>query len=142
MTSGTLDGDLHRLGNYVRAMADEMGLRDWYLHIPADQPTDMTHGAECDVTYGQKVATITFRDDWPTWGADRLRSLVTHELIHCHTWEMEQRIADLRDTLGGPTYELYSLGFRHAHERAVDGIARAWAETLPLPIEATEEDHE
>lgn len=79
-----LNGDRDELGRYVRDLADEMGLRDWYLGVHEGDVTDTDHGAECDVTYGQKHANISFRGDWPHWEADEVRRLAVHELIHCH----------------------------------------------------------
>jgi hypothetical protein len=134
MAEKLLNGDFDQLGIYVRAMADEMGLRDWYLTLSHKEPEDDTHGAECDVTYGQKNATLFYRDDWPEWDADTLRRMTAHELIHCHVWAMEQRMCDLRASIGSMAYDIFAMAFRHDLELAVDGMARAWAETLTLPI--------
>lgn len=133
-----LKGDRDELGKYVRDMADEMGLRDWTIVLSHAEPDDDDHGAECDVTYGRKLATITFRDDWVQWDAERIRQLVAHELLHVHTWPMEQRLCDLKDLIGESAYTVASLAFRDALEHAVDGIATEWAATLPLPIKAKE----
>lgn len=129
-----LNGNRKQLHKYVRHMADLIGLRDWTITMGSESPDDPTHGADCDVTYGQKVAKIRFREDWPTMPVEDIRWLAVHELVHVHLWPMEQRMCDLRGVIGVTAYEVTSLAFRDALEHAVDGIARELAEHLPLPV--------
>ena len=127
------DGDRDKLGKYLRATADLMGLRDWHLQLPEANPESAQNGAECTVVYGQKRAIITYRDDWATWDVDQFRYLTVHELMHCHLWSLEQRICDVQEMIGGSAFTVLERAYRENLEHAVDGVARAWAETLPLP---------
>ena len=130
-----LDDSRDELGQYIREMADLMGLRDWHLII-ADDPLidDPDANARVSVVFGQKRASIEFPPDWAERDADGFRRTICHELVHCHLWSMEQRVDDLCGVLGSAAYMVASNAMKEAHELATDGIASAWAETLPLPI--------
>ena len=134
------DGDRHELGQYMRHMADLMGLRDWYLTLTHKEPLDDDHGAECDVSYGQKCARIAFRDDWPTWDAEEVRRLMVHELIHRHVEPMRWAMNNTKHVVGAATFEVIADGFMDVLEVAVDGMAREWARHLPLPVKDAEND--
>lgn len=118
----------------MRHLADLMGLRDWYLTMSETEPKDDSHGGECEVIYGQKCATISFREDWPTWGSERVRSLMVHELIHCHTEPAKWALNNIKFVVGDMAFSIISEGYNDAVEVAIDGIAREWARTLPLPV--------
>lgn len=139
-----LNGDRDELGRYVRHVADLCGLRDWHLviaHKPIEQSRDDTDHwdlAYCAVTYGRKKATIGFAEDWAAWSESDLRMVVTHELVHCHVEPMRWALNNVKSVTGPGIYEVISDAFSDAMELAVDAIATAWAETLPLPeIRAT-----
>lgn len=143
-----LDGDRHQLGEYMREMADLMGLRDWYLAVSSDppksEPIDDTHTvqAECSVNYGRKSAVIAFAANWAEWDTEELRRVVAHELIHCHTEPMRWAINNTRLPLGMTAFLMLEGAFQDAHEVAIDAIACAWAERLPLPVKVDGEQKE
>lgn len=132
--SKVLKGDRDQLGEYLRELADLMGLRDWYLTMSHEEPVDDTHGAECAVTYGQKAATITFREDWSTWGVEEVRRLAVHELIHCHMESMQWSLNNVKHLVGVTAFNVIGDAFVDSMEVAIDGMAREWAKMLPLPI--------
>lgn len=133
-----LDGDRDRLGNYVRELADLMGLRDWTFDIPPYPPVPTVHEghralASTDIAYGRRVATICFADDWAKWRRSDLRNTVVHELVHCH-FVVVQWQTDLAESyMSNGEWAMYANGARTAMELHVDAVASAWAETLPLP---------
>jgi hypothetical protein len=131
-----LKGDRGELGRYVRELADLVGLRDWTIVMKHGEPANDTSGADINVRYGQKVADIRFRTGWETMPADDLRWLVTHELVHCHLWRLDQRLCDVKPVMGDTAYTLYQFAVQEELEHTVDGIARTWARTLPLPVQA------
>lgn len=127
------DAELKVLGEYIRARADEMGLRDWTLTVK-DQPLDDSEGAwaRCEPTDGEKRATIEVCKEFRTEDADIQRMAIIHELVHCHTASVQffARV-DLSEMLGKAGM-LMQQGLERDIEYAVDGIAVAWAEQFPM----------
>jgi hypothetical protein len=136
-----LNGDRTKLGEYMRDVADKMGLRDWHLWLskePAPQdPYDKESkvAAHVHVVHGSKRATISFHKDWMHDDPDEFRQNMVHELIHCHTAPMRWAVNNVKFTASGPMYEVICAAYEDAHEVAVDDISRAWAEFMPLPEE-------
>ena len=129
-----LKGDRGELGQYVRDIADQMGLRDWTVNMMHGEPANVKAGADCQVVFGQKVVDIRFRHDWHEMPPEDLRWLVAHELVHCHLWTMSQRVCDLESTMGVMVWGVFDAAFTDALEHATDGIAREWSRHLPLPV--------
>lgn len=131
-----LDGDKDALGLYVRDIADMMGLRDWTLILAVRPESEMDECAgTCAVHYGRKMATITFAEGWEDRDPEDMRQLTAHELVHCHTEQMTTVVAHLRQFItDSKVSEFAEETYRVAMEHAVDGIARSWAESLPLPV--------
>lgn len=148
-----LGGDRNQLGAYIREIANLMGLRDWRL-VLADEPPqtadaddmlrreDDTAGAYVEVIYGRKLATVSIASTWPQWDPEELRVVVVHELVHCHVEPMRWAFNNVRSITPQTMYQVMYEAFRDAMEPSVDGIATAWAETLPLPIRDEQEDGE
>lgn len=135
------DGDRDELVRYVREMADMMGLRDWMVGIADDPPPDDAN-AQVDVPFGRRCAMIRFSSAWSNRDPEELRQTVAHELVHCHIWSLEQRICDIASLVGSDTRNLAENVYRETMELAVDAIATAWAETLPLPVKEAEQEGE
>lgn len=141
-----LNGDRDELRPYIRHLADLCGLKDWRLLL-SDAP--LVHDpdrngystmATCAVNYGQKRAVIEISADWASWDAADLRSTVVHELLHCHAEPMRWAVNNTKHAVGTALYEVIYDAFTDAMELAVDGIATAWAATLPLPIKEVPRD--
>lgn len=131
----------HELGKYVRALADEMGLRDWHLYVKDEEPdtpewydgTPYRAEASCEPTPGQRHATIRFRSDFDENSREDVRSVVVHELLHCHMQAMHELCrTGILDQVTQSTYNVFMHAFDQQWEFAIDGISRAWAEKLPL----------
>jgi Fe-S-cluster formation regulator IscX/YfhJ len=84
MSDPLLGGDRHQLGEYLRDMANLMGLRDWVVRLQEGNPDDDEHAACAQMVYGRKVIGIQFRDGWEEWDPRELRQTVAHELLHAH----------------------------------------------------------
>lgn len=129
------DGDRDKLGEYVRTLADAMGLKDWEYELDNKPPDSETADAGIFNWYGQRHAQIRVNPKWPEWTAERLRSRIVHELVHSHLHCLDETIPNLKSLLGEPAYTVASNFFNDLLETATDGIAVAWAATLPLPVE-------
>ncbi len=125
------------LNRYVGQLADLMGLSEWRLRL-GDDDADQGNGADVSVIYGMQSATIRFDPEWPDWEPEQLRHYTAHELIHCHTERIDWAVQNIKDGLGHIGWNIFSLSFKDAEEQAIDNIAWAWAQTLPLPVKAKE----
>lgn len=133
--------DRKELGRYVRAIADEMGLRDWTFELKtgdasegqAERPDGSRWGASCAPVPGRKFATITLapwqRDEDP----GELRQTVVHELTHCHFFGLWDTLRnDTVGPLGQATYDMFIANVERHMEYGVDAMADALAPHMPL----------
>jgi hypothetical protein len=121
------------LGAYIRACADEMGLRDWTLTFKSE-PLDDSEGAwaRCQPTDGEKRATIEVCKEFRTEDADIQRMAIIHELVHCHMASVQFFARNDLSEMLGKSGMLMQQGLERDIEYAVDGIAVAWAEKFPM----------
>jgi hypothetical protein len=135
--------DRRAFGGYMRGVADMMGLRDWEFDIhfdadPDDVPYEDDEGtlrtlAYINPTPGRKHAAVHVSPDMREWDAEKIRMIVCHELVHCHLAALQNLVEnDLNGMCGQPFEELFRRQGRIHLEYGVDGIASAWAESLPL----------
>lgn len=137
MSKRLLKGDRDELGQYVREMADLMGLRDWTIVMKPGNPEDADHMACAQQIYGQKHLNLWFRKDWSRWPAKQLRQTTCHELLHAHLNPLaHSTLNNVGQLIGKRPYQVAWEAMSERLEFTVDGIADAWSETLPLPVKA------
>ena len=132
--------DRQEVGNYVRGIADLMGLRDWEFRIDFDAGDEresnianMVELAYVEPSYGRKLAHLHLHPDLRDMDPNQIRMIVAHEMVHCHLAAVQDQCEDdLEKVLGMYADILFHKAFRRNLEYAVDGIATAWAEMLPL----------
>ncbi len=132
--------DRKALRSYCRDLADKLELRDWWVSTRVgdvggsqDRYDGKTWGASSESVPGQKHVKLTFDPDCRNWDRRDLRQTVAHELIHAHLAPMvEMTRVDLAPHLGQQAYELYDAAFTRHLEFAVDALADAVTEHLPL----------
>ena len=127
---------------YVLQVRDLMGLGHWNIRVLDDPPMD-----ECDastsISTNYLQARMMFGPPDVSAGQDageEFRALVAHELLHLHLHDLEQTTRMLEEHINPPTWHLVEQVQHRALERTVDAMARAWAETLPLPPITKEAD--
>lgn len=140
------DGDRKAFFQYVREMADHLGLSEWYFEMAiTDRFENGNHrfdinseaAASCLVAHGSIRAELQFRSDWAQWEPFMLRHIVVHELIHCHTEPLRWAFNNTQAVLGnGSQWEAIEAAFDDAMEIAVDRMAMSWAQAMPLPGKA------
>jgi hypothetical protein len=130
-------------GNYVREIANLVGLCNWHIQVQfgeLDTPDwaeevhpDEEWGAQNEQIPHRKVALLTFPGNVKERDRDDLRGTVVHELVHCHFAAMWHQVRkDLLKQLGQQGYDIFVNSFERNMEWGVDGVASAWAEKLPL----------
>lgn len=117
---------------YVEHMASLLGLRDWRITLERE-PSEDDCAASIACIYGRKAANIRLMSEWETYGNDRKRQTVIHELLHCHTRDMQDTAESTIGLLGSPAYSIFSSRHEQSLELCVDGIAEAIAPFFPLP---------
>ncbi len=137
MSELIFDGDREYIGPYLRYLADQMGLRDWYLYHGRTTPQEEDHSDEvaglCAFEGQRKVATIHLREDWKTWEEDHFRHICVHELLHCHFAEIRSPLDTLESLIGGLLYATTFDAMTSHMEYGIDAIAYDWGRLLPLP---------
>lgn len=122
-----------RLTDYVRALADRLGLKDWDFLIDWD-PTDGNSDAEIRPVYGQKLAVIQLGPNFRTESPEHNRATVAHELIHCHLHPATDVIRVTHERLLDDDAAIATwAGFFMSIEYATDALANVVAPFLPLP---------
>lgn len=136
---GLTNPEFKELGSYMRWIANEMGLRDWYLrlmHVPpeeTDGKRDRRAAARIEITWGKKHADIYVCEDFKEFEPDRQRQFMVHELVHCHFDHLDALTDNqLRDHLGEIYWQAWHPAYWLMFENSIDAIAQAWAEKLPL----------
>lgn len=120
---------------YVDELRQLMELRDWEVRLERE-PTNRDEAfANVECLYGRKLAALKLSEDWEEHPPEAQRWAIAHELIHCHLTHAADLVNDglLANELGDTSYHLFKRAFLRAFEYGVDGIAKAWADSLPLP---------
>jgi hypothetical protein len=126
------DVSLHR---YIHDLCERMGLRDWDVTLMEDSPGP-EHDAECHTVYGAKRARLRIIPSLREYSLEKQRRIIVHELVHPHLDNLYESFKTLEGHLHRDAYDLLDQAVRRDLEFAVDGIAVAWAEALPLPPNA------
>ena len=123
------------LQTYVRAIADQLLLRDWEIIVSRDH-TDGDDPALADIAvlavedYATVRVNVGFFVQTPT----RQRETVIHELIHAHTDRVKRVWNQINEQV--KDNDLLTFGWelqRRELEILVQKLARILAPTLPLP---------
>lgn len=124
--------DRKALGEYMRNIADVMGLRDWTLNL-LHEPCDDDCNAQVRLIYGRKVADIRVSEAFRSFDPERIRRTVVHELIHFHFAACSNLIEhDLSGHLSKQALNIFFSAWVRDFEYGVDGLATAVASSLPL----------
>jgi hypothetical protein len=139
------EDDFEDAERYLRMLAVHMKLGEWTFDVSSDPAQDiaLTPGmnpettqaiADVQATPGRKHALIRLCDDFEKREPEERRYVLVHELVHIHLATVQEMSEnDLDDMLGAPAASVWFRSFRRSLEYAVDGIATAMAEKLPLP---------
>jgi len=129
---GTMEGAamMVKIG-YVRLLAYRMGLGDWRITLDKMLPTG-TPSLKFTSPMGRSEPESNCPASSRTCPKGQRQTLV-HELVHCHLERVRLSSLNWTGPLGKKATQM-AVDEVHDHiEFAVDAIATAWAETLPLP---------
>lgn len=121
------------LQQYLRALADELGLRDWSIELHDQLDTDECY-ASTTCTKDSQAARIALGERFVNDPPATQRETLLHELLHCHFDAGHQFVLDsMGELIGRPAVTVLDRGLRSHVERTVDAIAVAIAPRFPLP---------
>jgi hypothetical protein len=129
------------LAAYVREVMDIVGLPHWKLLLRVQYPGDSrddSHGnpeGYCLPIYGQHTAEMWFDPELPDQEPGRARYVIVHEVAHIFFDEPWRAWADPLSSDGlipRTTYDALAHGGVRAWEHAVDLVARALTQMIPL----------
>lgn len=133
--------DFHKLGDYIREVANLLSLRDWTFNVEYE-PCDPKAGGEIDITYGRKLADIKLPRDIRTRQRSRNRHSIVHELIHCHFEHGAILIRQMEKQIGQMAHAPLWEGYAQALELGVDALAESLAVFMPdCPVGAPDRDY-
>jgi hypothetical protein len=119
---------------YLRALADELGLRDWTIELMHAAPEEGTAFAASDSNYGRRVLKVWFREDFRKSNPEEQRMVCVHELLHAHIeatdWYL---LKTLPGMIGQAAWVPIREHLREQRELAVDALATSIAKHYPLP---------
>lgn len=113
-----------------------MGLKDWDVILQRDRPKNGSAWASTETYYGQRRCEIHLNPD--TFFAEtpeRQRHVIVHELLHCHTDNVNEVVRIFLTEQSGDAASLFEAYFRQQMEYTVDGVATGIASCFPLPDE-------
>ena len=125
-------------GDYIRELANLIGLRDWCLHLMEDPTKDGDALAEIHPTYGRKHAQLYLCKDWEELAPETQRAVALHELLHAQRAGADSYVQNTVDRfVAQREYLVWFEGYRQHVEYTVDGLTDHIAPLLPLPPEGT-----
>lgn len=127
----------NELRDYLRFMANEMGLRDWTVTLSSDRPDNGNHAADVVCLYGRKYLTVRLTQGFENYSLEEQRHWITHELVHAHLWALDFTLNNIRDHLPSAAFDVLKGCFDDGIEFAVDAIAEIVAPHMALPVKKT-----
>jgi hypothetical protein len=122
------------IGDYLRATADRLNLRDWafeFKHEPAGENLAGT----VEARFGQHSADIKLAHNFRDLDEVEQRETLIHELLHIHRESIRLYFNEvLPDLIGRPAFVAVTQAYRVFDEMATDAIANAIRDSFP-PLE-------
>jgi hypothetical protein len=120
------------LASYLRVLADEMGLRDWRIHLH-ERPSRKGSGAAMNCTTGRKIVEVWVNAKFAFDDPDAQRHYLVHELVHVHFWPLEVERDDVAGQHDSAWMRDHAMRERRIEELGVDAMADLLAPFMPLP---------
>ena len=125
------DDQCRVLVNYIRNIADRMGLKDWQFHLDRN-PASAGKIAQTEIWGDSQTATVWLGKQFFDYPPGMQRETIVHELCHWHTDKLIKVALVPMKQMGREAYTIGKDTMEVAHELALDGIAAAWARFFPV----------
>jgi len=125
------------INSYVQILRRKMNLGEWKITLYKKPCANDTLG-ECDITYGQHIATISLHKDYKKEKPEILRNTVVHELLHCYMSPITESATQVmepfeEDVHGRKIIQSTINAMEYQTERVIDRLCDIIAPTMPLP---------
>lgn len=118
--------------DYLRAVADRMGLRDWRIDVSLT-PAGEEYQAAIQCTGEKRVAVVRLAHDFRKLDPEEQRHALVHELVHVHFHGSVRALHALKVLVGEPAFHVAAEAHELAEEQAVDALAWVIASGMPMP---------
>jgi len=120
------------VGDWVNAALPTLNLSIWRVTV-AKAPAGQDAWAEIDPRSQSHEAELYIGWDLLKQPAERVREILTHELLHLVTCRADAVVENLEEPLGKQAWAVWHPAYEDAAERMVDDLSRLIAPLLPLP---------
>ena len=121
------------LVHYARAIADEMGLRDYEVAVSEEPPLVPRVRATVKVHPDRKIVRLAFCDGFQSLPEDEQRHVVCHELAHVHLARAAEVLLEaVAEEIGGSARRILEFQVRREIETATEAVACFHAQYLPM----------
>lgn len=102
-----------------------------FENIP-NESEELAVAAYCEPSDRYRRATIAVNENyWPNTNRSKRRKTIVHELIHCHTWRVDNYVSEvLKNSMGATAIPMLGLIERN-NEEMVENLAVAISRLLP-----------
>ena len=125
------------INSYVQIVKRKMNLVEWKIDLePKPCPSDAL--GECDIVYGQHVATISLNKNYKKDKPEVLRNTIVHELLHCYMSPVTEAASQVMepfesDVHGRKIIQATINATEYQIERVIDRLAEIISPSMPLP---------
>jgi DNA polymerase II small subunit/DNA polymerase delta subunit B len=130
------------INSYVQIVRRKINLTEWRIDLN-DKPCPNDSLGECEIVYGQHLATISLNKDYKKEKPETLRNTIVHELLHCYmspiTESATQVMEPFEDDIHGRKIVQSTINsIEYQIERVIDRLSEIISPTMPLPKIPTE----
>lgn len=125
------------INSYVQIVKRKMNLIEWKIDL-AKKPCPSDSLGECDIVYGQHIATISLNKNYKKDKPEILRNTIVHELLHCYLAPVTEAASQVmepfeEDVHGRKIVQATTNAMEYQIERVIDRLSEIISPSMPLP---------
>lgn len=125
------------INSYVQIVKRKINLVEWKIYLN-EKPCPNDSLGECDIVYGQHLATISLNKNYKKEKPEILRNTIVHELLHCYMSPITESATQVmepfeEDVHGRKIIQATINAMEYQTERIIDRLSDIIAPTMPLP---------
>lgn len=125
------------INSYVQIVRRRMNLTEWRIDLNK-KPCPSDSLGECDIVYGQHIATISLNKNYKKDKPEILRNTIVHELLHCYLAPVTEAASQVMepfedDIHGRKIVQATTNAMEYQIERVIDRLSEIISPSMPLP---------